>query len=138
MSMMNDILHPQEGFKLGNPTWKQFGDVIKQPKNKAPGPDKISLHLSQWLPKEFQWDLYQAILNVWGTGEILSHWPEARVPLLYKKGNTTSAMTYRPISVSSNCIYIVLARLILDAIQQPINRAVSDTQAGSRKGYTTS
>ena len=28
MSMMNDILRPQEGFKLGNPTWKQFCEVI--------------------------------------------------------------------------------------------------------------
>ena len=46
-------------------------------------------------------------------------------------------MNYRPISVS-NSIYIVLVRLILDAIQQPINAALSDTQAGSRKGYTTS
>ena len=56
---------------------------------------------------------------------------------MYKKGNTTSGMNYRPISVS-NCIYIVLARLILDAIQQPINTAMFDTQAGSRKGCTTS
>ena len=43
-------------------------------------------------------------------------------------------MNYRPIGVS-NCL---LARLILDAIQQPINTALPDTQAGSRKGYTTS
>ena len=137
MSMMNDILRPQEGFKLGNPTWKQFCEVIKQPKKKAPGPDKISPHLLQWLPKELRWDLYQAILDVWGTGEIPPHWLEARLSLLYKKGNTTSAMNYRPISVS-NSIYIVLARLILDAIQQPINTALFDTQAGSRKGDTTS
>ena len=46
-------------------------------------------------------------------------------------------MNYRPISVS-NSIYIVLAQLILDAIQQPIGTTLSDTQAGSRKGYTTS
>ena len=70
MSMMNDILRPQERIKLGNPTWKQFCEVIKQPKEKAPGPNKISPHLLQWLPKELQWDLYQAILDVWGTGEI--------------------------------------------------------------------
>ena len=37
----------------------------------------------------------------------------------------------------SNCIYIVLALLILDAIQQPINTALCDTQAGSHKGYTS-
>ena len=64
-----------------------------------------------------------------------SHWLEARLSLLYKKGNRMLAMNYRPISVS---IYIVLARLILDAIQKPINTALSDTQAGSRKGCTTS
>ena len=61
---------------------------------------------------------------------------EARLSLLYKKGNTTSAINYGPTNVS-NSFYIVLARLILDAIQQPMNTALSDTQAGSRKGHTT-
>ena len=56
--MMNDILRPQEGFQLGNPTCQQFCEVIKQPQKKAPGPDKISPHLLQWLPKELQWGLY--------------------------------------------------------------------------------
>ena len=79
----------------------------------------------------------EAWVHVWGSGETPSHWPEARLSLLYKKGNTTYAMNFRPISVS-NCIYIVQARLILDAIQQPINTTLSDTQVGSRKGYTTS
>ena len=31
--------------------------VIKQPKKKAPGPDKISPHMLQWLPKELQWQM---------------------------------------------------------------------------------
>ena len=75
--------------------------------------------------------------GVWETGGIPSHWLEAELSLLYKKGNTASAMSYRPISVS-NYIYIVLARLILNAIQLPINTALCDTQAGSREGYTTS
>ena len=137
MSMMKDILRSREGFKLGSPTWKQFCEVIKQPGKKAPRPDKISPHPLQWLPRELQWDLYRAVFDVWDTGEIPSHWLEAKLSLLYKKGNTDSAMNYRPISVS-NCIYIVLARLILDAIQQPINAALSNTHAGSHNGYTTS
>ena len=86
MSMMKD--RPQEGFKLGTPTWKRFCEVIKPPKKKAPGPDKISPDLLQWLPKELQRDLYWAILDVWETGEIPSHWLEARLSLLYKKGTT--------------------------------------------------
>ena len=65
---MKDILRPQEGFKLGSLTWKCFCEAIKQPKKKAPRPDNISPHLLQWLPKERQWDLYQAILDVWETG----------------------------------------------------------------------
>ena len=135
--MMKNILHPQEGFKVGSPSWQKFREVIKKPEKKAPGPDKISPHLLQWLPKDLQWGLYQAHLDIWGTREIPPQWLEARLSLLYKKGTTTSAMNYRPIN-GSNCMHIVLARLILDAIQQPINIALSDTQAGSRKGYTTS
>ena len=105
MSMMKDILRPQEGFKLGSPTWKRFCEVIKESKKKAPGPDKISPHLLQCPPKELQWDLYQTILDVWETVEIPSYWLEARLSLLYPKGNTASAMSCRP-------MYIVLARLI--------------------------
>ena len=52
MSMIQDILRPQKGFKLGSPTWKRFCEVIKQHKKKAPRPDKSSPHLLQWLPKE--------------------------------------------------------------------------------------
>ena len=58
VEMMKGILCPKEGFKLGNPTWKQFTGVIMQPKKKAPGPDEISPHLLHWLPKELKWDLY--------------------------------------------------------------------------------
>ena len=59
-----------------------------------------------------------------------------RLSLLCKTGSMTSAMNHRHINVS-NCVYMVLARLILDAIQRPINKAPGDTQVGSRKGYTT-
>ena len=36
MSMMKDILRPQEGFKLGSPTWKRFCEVIATQKE-SPG-----------------------------------------------------------------------------------------------------
>ena len=48
-----------------------------------------------------------------------------------------NAMNYRAICMS-NSMCIVLARLTLNAIQQPINKALSNTLPRSRCGYTTS
>ena len=56
--MKTDILCPQDGFKLGNPSGQKFRDVRKTAKKRALGPDKISPHLLQWLPTDLHWDLY--------------------------------------------------------------------------------
>ena len=52
------------------------------------------------------------------------------------KCTISQVFTYWPISVS-NCMYVVLASLMLDVIQQPINAALFNTQAGSCKRYTS-
>ena len=64
-------------------------------------------------------------------------WLLSRVALIYKKGSTQSALNYRPISVSC-CMYLLISRLLLHALKEPLEKSLSPTQAGSRKGCTTS
>ena len=52
-----------------------------------------------------------------------------------KKGPTRSATNYRPISVNHS-MYVILAKLILNAIQHPLDASLSPHQYGSRKGHT--
>ena len=53
--------------------------------------------------------------------------------MIYKSGPPEKALSYRPISVAS-----VVARLLLDTLREPIDAALSDPQAVSRRGYTNS
>ena len=57
--------------------------------------------------------------------------------MIYKFGPPEAARSYRPISVATG-MYSILARLILDTLRGPIDAALSDPQAGCRRGYTTS
>ena len=61
----------------------------------------------------------------------------SQVTLLYKKGSPTSALNYRPISMSG-CMYTLFASLLLQAMERPLSQALSPDQAGARKGHTTS
>ena len=57
--------------------------------------------------------------------------------MIYKFGRLVIAHSYRPISVSTG-MYSILAHLILDTLRRPIDVALSDPQARSRRGKTTS
>ena len=53
---------------------------------------------------------------------------------LYKSSPSETAHSYRPISVATG-MYSIMARFLLDTLQEPINAALSDPQAGSRRGH---
>ena len=93
--------------------------------------------LYQWLPRELEWDLYIAVRHVWESGDVPHHWLQARIAMIYKFGPLEAARSYRPISVATG-MYSTVARLILDTRRRPIDAALSDPQAGCRRGYTTS
>ena len=65
------------------------------------------------------------------------HWLQARIAMIYNSGPPEAARSYRPISVATG-MYSILAWLILDTLRGPIDAALSDPQAGCRRGYTTS
>ena len=94
-------------------------------------------HLYQWLPGELHWDLYIAVRHVWESGDVPDLWLQARTAMIYKSGPPEAARSYRPISVAT-AMYSIFARLILDTPRGAIDAALSDPQAGCRRGYTTS
>ena len=99
--------------------------------------DYVAPHLYQWLPRELQWDLYIAVRHVWESGDVLHHWLQARIAMIYKSGPPETACSYQPMSIATG-MYSILALLILDTLQGPVDAALSDSQAGSRPGDTTS
>ena len=136
-SLLRQSLTPQHGFRAAAPTWDRFLKALGRPKRKAAGPDGVAPHLLGWLPLALQWELYLCIVSAWNTGTMPKQWSTSRVTLLYKKGSPTSALNYRPISVSG-CMYTLFASLLLQAMERPLNQASSPEQAGARKGHTTS
>ena len=88
------------------------------------------------VPQVLQWDLYQAVIHTWALGHVPQAWLQSRISLLYTKGRTRSATNYRPISVNHYSLYVILTKLILNAIQHPLDASLSPHQYGSRKGHT--
>ena len=133
--LMQSILRSQPGHNAAPPTWKAFLRALRQPKDKSAGPEGFSPHLLTHLPQVLQWDLYQSVIHTWSSGQVPQTWLQSRIGLLYKKGPTRSATNYRPISVNHS-MYVILAKLMLTAIQQPLDASLSPHQYGSRRGHT--
>ena len=92
-------------------------------------------HLVLWRPLDLQWQVYQAILEGWVTGEVRKPWLEARITLLYEKGDPSQAANYKPIPVSG-AMYLILARLLLGALKDRIEQSLSARHAGGKRGET--
>ena len=134
---LSQVLKPGRPVRLDPPSWQSITKALRQPKNKAAGMDHVAPDLNCWLPRELQWDLYVAVRHVCESGDVPHHWLQARIAMIYKSGPPEAARSYRPISIATG-MYSILARLILDTLRGPIDAALSDPQAGCRRGYTTS
>ena len=56
-----------------------------------------------------QWILYRRVCEVWNQGQILTEWTDARISLLYEKGDPGDASNYRPIAMST-CMYQITTK----------------------------
>ena len=119
-SLLHQLLTRQQGFRTTVPLWDQFLKAPGRPKRKAAGPDGVAPHLLGWLPPTLQWELYMCIVSAQTIGKMPTQWSSSRVTLLYKKGSPTSALNYRPISVSG-CMYTLFASLLLQAIERHLS-----------------
>ena len=81
-------------------------------KGKAPGPDGIVTELIKWLGVDNRKMLLATINHWWDTEKSPDDLYYAKVAAIYKKGETSKAENYRPISLLGSFykIYMMLIR----------------------------
>lgn len=104
--------------------------------NKSPGDDGVVIEaiklggneIIQTLAKLFTECIYQ--------GTTPSHWNNAVIVLLHKKGDITELTNYRPISLLSH-IYKLFTKIITKRLEARLDFYQPREQAGFRSGYGT-
>ena len=105
-------------------------------KGKAPGPDGITTELIKWLGKDNKLLLLATINKWWDTEVSPEELYYARVATIYKKGETSRAENYRPISLLGG-FYKIYMILIRGRIQREVEDLVSKAQYGFRPSKST-
>ena len=112
--------------------------IKKSRKNSAEGPDGIPMEVfsvAQDILIEPLVVLFNAINQ---TGEVPQHFKEARVKMLYKKGEKTEMLNYRPLAMSNHLAKLwerVVNNELIDHLEQ--NGLLSQFQYGFRPGRGT-
>ena len=103
--------------------------------NKATGPDGVPAELLQRMPPAF----HAALLHLFQCMTILGYtpstWLHSTTVLLYKKGDATDLLNYRPISLA-NSLYKLWTGLLTEVATDyaETHLLLSDAQEGFRKG----
>ena len=74
--------------------------------------------------------------NILRTKQIPDSWHEAKIVILFKKGDPKDIKNYRPISLLSHS-YKIFTRLLQARIERTLDENQPREQAGFRKGYST-
>ena len=105
-------------------------------RHKTPGPDEIPTEA----PKEMNDQNLNVILGIinewWEHEQIPDEAMNARVVLIYKKGDASLCENYRPISLLNTC-YKLIAAAIQRRIEAGIDHLLQRTQYGFRKNRST-
>ncbi|GFR89505.1 endonuclease-reverse transcriptase [Elysia marginata] len=105
-------------------------------KNKSPGPDDITsdvLLIAGEPALDYLTKYFNEILK---TGKIPTSWEEAKIIVIYKKGDPGDIKNYRPISLLSHS-YKLFTRLLQTRMERILDENQPREQAGFRKGYST-
>ena len=81
----------------------------------------------KWLNKDNRGWLLNTMNGWWRSGKSPEELYHARVASIYKKGDTSKAENYRPISLLSS-LYKLYMILIRTRIQEEVEKAISITQ----------
>jgi hypothetical protein len=105
------IIFKQLPYNLEPPTLKELSHVIKRMKNnKAPGPDGIPMETFKEMTVESLSIVLEIIRNWWIAEDMPNSLLQAKVALIYKKGDSTLMENYRPISLLKS-IYKLFAKI---------------------------
>ena len=116
---------------------EELKEAIKlSKKGQEPGPDQIRMELIKWLDKNNRMVTQHVFNGWWKSGVAPDELYHARVASIYKKGDTSKAENYRPISLLSSLykIYMILSRT---RTQEEVEKTISGTQYGFRPAKNT-
>ena len=100
--------------------------------NKAPGLDQITSDVYKLGGEQIIKSLTKCINKILETKTIPSSWNEAKIIILYKKGDPDDIKNYRPISLLAHS-YKLFTRLLQKRMEEVLDRNQPREQAGFRK-----
>ena len=103
---------------------------------KAAGPDGITSELLKYAGPTLVRKFHELVKQVWETERAPQDWKDALIVTLYKKKDPTLCDNYRGLSLLSvpGKLYSLL---LLDPLQERLEKTVMDSQSGFRKGRGT-
>ena len=104
--------------------------------NKAPGNDEITSDIIKQGGEEVTQQLVKLFNQILVLQKIPRAWKEAKIILLFKKGDKADVKNYRPISLLSH-LYKIFTKIIQNRIKDILDNNQPREQAGFRAGYST-
>ena len=121
-------------FDTTPPTKEEIRKTIRKFKNnKAPGPDEIPMDFFKVLEEEAMADTVDLLREWWEKEWVLDEIMEARVVMIFRKGDSTKFENYRPISLL-NSMYKIFTATLVSRIQAGVDHVLQDTNLVSEKG----
>ena len=104
--------------------------------NKASGGDGIPLELFEILKDDAVKVLHSICQQIWKTQQRPQDWKSSVLIPITKKGNAIVCSNYHTIALISHASKVML-KILQARLQQYVNHALPDVQAGFRKGRET-
>ena len=130
---------PHRQASRDTPTSKEIVATIRALKrNKAPGPDKITIEVLQALVerKTSRKPVVEMFQNVWRDGIMPVDWSGVLVAPIYKKGSPSVPKNWRPVALVS-----VLSKVVMKILQlrlvKILDEQLGEIQFGFRAGRST-
>ena len=105
-------------------------------KNKAPGNDQLTSDIIRLGGSEAVKQITAIFNNILHTQKIPPEWKEAKIIILFKKGDRKDIKNYRPISLLSH-LYKLFTRVLQKRMERILDSNQPREQAGFRKGFST-
>ena len=105
-------------------------------KNKSPGNDQLTSDIIRLGGYEALKQITTIFNNILRTQKIPHEWKEAKIIILFKKGDRKDIKNYRPISLLSH-MYKLFTRVLQKRMEKVLDSNQPREQAGFRKGFST-
>lgn len=115
---------------------QEICDALKSlDRSKAPGPDEIHPYLLRECYKELTYPIYRLVKYSLQIEEVPTSWKRANVKPIYKSGERSEPVNYRPISLTS-CICKIAEKIIFKKLYNFFkeNNVISTNQSGFTPG----